>query len=335
MTVRTLAVSLISLGFLAACDSDSASLPQSSVLLPEQVQAIAWNIEEKYPSLSNSKRQEILTLAVRSIDEMIYVEGGEFEMGDFGWICDFDPAQKCDWPCGEEPENLCPITSGRDNPLHPVKLDSYYMASKKTTLKDFDLFRESHGLGIFDEALHKREDLKTYYLPKNPAPTKDWQQAKDYCNWIGELSGYPVDLPTEAQWEFAARDRGKRILYPTSDGTLKIGKNFPDRNARPGHSATPTPVDSYPPNPLGIYMAAGSATEWVNDWYSENYYSESPALNPPGPEKGTEKVARGFPAGDSPWASAYTVMRKKRPSEGKGFYPTRSFRCSLQSSEKL
>ena len=74
MTVRTLAVSLISLGFLAACDSDSASLPQSSVLLPEQVQAIARNIEEKYPSLSNSKRQEILTLAVRSIDEMIYVE---------------------------------------------------------------------------------------------------------------------------------------------------------------------------------------------------------------------------------------------------------------------
>ncbi len=84
MTVRTLAVSLISLGFLAACDSGSASLPQSSVLLPEQVQAIARNIEEKYPSFSNSKRQEILTLAVRSIDEMIYVEGGEFEMGDFG-----------------------------------------------------------------------------------------------------------------------------------------------------------------------------------------------------------------------------------------------------------
>ncbi|MCG7374006.1 formylglycine-generating enzyme family protein [Pseudomonas luteola] len=335
MTARTLAVSLISLGLLAACDSDSASLPQSSVLLPEQVQAIAQGIEQKYPNLSGAKQGEVLALAIRSLDEMIFVEGGEFEMGDFGWICDFDPAQKCDWPCGEEPENLCPITPDSDNPLHQVKLDSYYLASKKTTLKDFDLFREVHGLEIFDKTLRKREDLKDYYLPTNPAPTKDWQQAKDYCNWIGELSGYPVDLSTEAQWEFAARDRGEKILYPTNDGTLKIGKNFPDRNARPGHSATPTPVDSYPPNPLGIYMAAGSATEWVNDWYSENYYSESPALNPPGPEKGTEKVARGFPAGDSPWASAYTVMRKKRPSEGKGFYPTRSFRCSLQSSEKL
>ena len=82
-------------------------------------------------------------------------------------------------------------------------------------------------------------------------------------------------------------------------------------------------------------MAAGSATEWVNDWYSENYYSESPALNPPGPEKDTEKVARGFPAGDSPWASAYTVMRKKDRIKGNYFYPTQSFRCSLQSSEKL
>ncbi|XWO38999.1 SUMF1/EgtB/PvdO family nonheme iron enzyme (plasmid) [Pseudomonas luteola] len=335
MTARILAVSLISLGLLAACDSDSASLPQSSVLLPEQVQAIAQGIEQKYPNLSGAKQGEVLALAIRSLDEMIFVEGGEFEMGDFGWICDFDPAQKCDWPCGEEPENLCPITPDSDNPLHQVKLDSYYLASKKTTLKDFDLFREAQGLEVFNREQRKRDDLKQKYLPTNPAPTKDWQQAKDYCNWIGELSGYPVDLPTEAQWEFAARDRGKKILYPTNDGTLQIGKNFPDRNTRPGRPAMPTAVDSYPPNSLGLYMAAGSATEWVNDWYSESYYRESPVLNPLGPEKGTEKVARGFPAGDSPWSSAYTVLRRKDRLEGKYFYPTQSFRCSLQSSKKL
>ncbi|WP_407364150.1 SUMF1/EgtB/PvdO family nonheme iron enzyme (plasmid) [Pseudomonas luteola] len=330
MTKRKLAASLVAIGLLTACQSDSAPLPPSKVLSPGKVKTIADRIEQKYPNLSNSKRQEILKLTIRSIDEMVFVEGGEFEMGDFGWICDFDPAQKCDWPCGEEPEKLCPITPDNDSPLHDVELDSYYIASKKTTLKDVDLFREVQGLEVIDEKRRSREDLKTSYQPNFPAPTKNWQQAKDYCMWLGTLSGYAIDLPTEAQWEYAARSRGKKVLYPTNDGSLRIGENFPDND-----ESISTAVDSYPPNPLGLYIVAGGAMEWVNDWYSKSYYKNSPLLNPQGPESGTEKVGRGYPSGEPAWAMANTVVRRNERLESKSFHFTRSFRCSISLSKGL
>ena len=99
-------------------------------------------------------------------------------------------------------------------------------------------------------------------------------------------------MPTEAQWEYAARSGGKRVLFATDDGDIpKRGKNYP---LTKDMDLPLPPVGSYPPNPAGLYdMSGDSIYEWVNDWYDENYYKTSPAHNPQGPKSGTHKVIRG------------------------------------------
>ena len=180
-----------------------------------------------------------------------------------------------------------------------MKLSSYYLSKYQATLADFDLFFVANGKPLYDEEDRKREDLKELYLPNLPAPTQRWQEAKDYCTWIGSLSGYEVDLPTEAQWEFAARNRGQHILFPTNTGSLDYGKNFPVENESESH-----PVNRFAPNPLGIYGLAGNSTDWVNDWYGEDYYKISPLENPEGSKSGELKVRRGSNISDAPLSAS-------------------------------
>ncbi|MDR8017194.1 hypothetical protein [Ectopseudomonas guguanensis] len=97
---------------VAGCHAQSQSqpLPKSERLNPEKVAAIAERIDSQYPKLSSELRNQILNTVVRSLDEMVFIEGGEFEMGDFGAPCDFDQTNMGTWPYGYEPDELCPIT---------------------------------------------------------------------------------------------------------------------------------------------------------------------------------------------------------------------------------
>ncbi|MGY2293635.1 formylglycine-generating enzyme family protein [Pseudomonas sp. SDO528_S397] len=317
--------------FLSGCEAKSFSLPVSTTLSPEKVAVIAENIGKKYPGKSDELRNKILSTVVQSIDNMVFVEGGEFDMGDFGWICDYDEKDVCTWPCGQDPGTLCSISPESDNKfVHPVKLSSYYFSKFQTTLGDFDLFFTVQGKPILDAEFRDRENLKSRYNKNLPTPVKSWQEAKDYCQWIGLLSGYPVDLPTEAQWEFAARSRGLYVLFPTDNGSLNYGKNFPE----PGGGRT-FPVNSFTPNPLGIYNLSGNATDWVNDWYDKDYYQHSPVENPKGPMTGTEKVRRGSNYPEGPLFAAPVVRRWPDKPILASYYPGVSFRCAIQSSEQL
>jgi len=122
-----------------------------------------------------------------------------------------------------------------------------------------------------------------------------------------------MDLPTEAQWEYAARARGKFLIFATDNGLFEDGRNVPtteEVEKLSGHWTSPISVGLYPPNPLGLYDMGKNGYEWVKDWYADDYYSHSPGQDPQGPEHGAKKVVRSHGNGtDYP---AMTMARNAR-----------------------
>ncbi|KAF7963965.1 hypothetical protein AWV80_03925 [Cupriavidus sp. UYMU48A] len=149
-----------------------------------------------------------------------------------------------------------------------------------------------------------------------------WQQAKDYCQWLGKQTGVPFDLPTEAQWEYAARSRGQNFIWATDNGNMDKGRNMASaeqkRLLRPVVRTAPDdptnvsramlfPVGVFPPNPLGLHDVNANGWEWMQDWYDANWYRVSPELDPKGPPTGTLRSLRGYADGD--YVSGLNFMR--------------------------
>ena len=294
---------------LAGCSSSSTIT--STTLSDSEIDAIQARVESRYPDLSSSKQQQVTELVVRALDNMVSIEGGSFMMGEFKV------------PCEPGSDQLCMSDFDRDNDFaHKVVLDDYALAKYETTIADFDLFRELQGKTPYEQDLREREDRQYLFEPDKPAWTKNWQEPKDYCQWVGELADRPVDLPTEAQWEFAARNRGQNVLYATDNGKIEQGRNYVADEDR-FHSK---PVGSFPPNPLGLYDLMGNASEWTNDIYAKNYYQKSPITNPRGPEIGNGHVTRGGNFMNTPYTNT-SVFRNGETSEN--FYSDLSgFRCA-------
>ena len=121
---------------------------------------------------------------------------------------------------------------------------------------------------------------------RHPVTLVGFEDAAAYCAWLAGKTGKPVRLPTEAEWERAARGglEGKR--YPWGD-TLDAGRaHFLPQPGVKAERGT-APVGSYPPNAFDLHDMAGNVWEWVSDWYSPNYYERAQYLNPQGPESGT------------------------------------------------
>jgi sulfatase modifying factor 1 len=156
--------------------------------------------------------------------------------------------------------------------------------------------------------------------PKRPAGVS-WYGAKAYCDWVAGLTRLPFDLPTEAQWEYAAMSGGKRILFATDNGKLERPRNFPE-NWKSGEKQPSLPdVGSFPPNPGGLYGMSENTHEWVKDWFSTDYYKVSPKRNPLGPATGTEKVKRGTVGGRAEIASMVFMRTKSIPNPPNYDYP--------------
>ena len=216
------------------------------------------------------------------MDNMVYIKGGSFNMGDF---------------CPETTGYACAM--GGSFPVHKVTLDGFYIAKYKVTYQDYDVYTHENDLPELkvDPVLLKHHpDLRN---PERPA-VANWQLSRDYCQWLGKKTGLPFDLPTEAQWEYAARNRGQNVLYATDNGKFNLDVNVPSNETIEkgvGISA-PYLVGKYPPTPSGLYDMGTDSPEWVYDWYQKDWYKYSSNMNPNGPNNGTDKVVRGIYVGD-------------------------------------
>lgn len=237
-----------------------------------------------------------------------FVEGGSYQMGDFGHL--------------HSEERLPYSTSATNKPLHKVTLDSFSMSAYKITYEDHDVYAETAGVPKvgMDKFTIKRRHPKI-------AASLVWQQARDYCQWLGQQLNLPMDLPTEAQWEYAARNRGQFWVVATDNGKMELGRNafsFDERvEYAEKHNLTELepslPQGYFPPNPLGLYDMFTEGQEWMLDWYAIDYYAKSPEKNPMGPSTGTEKVLRSSRGGGGDnliMGDGLSFTRSHRPPKG-------------------
>ena len=117
-----------------------------------------------------------------------------------------------------------------------------------------------------------------------PVTSVSWFDAVEFCAWLSAQWGREVRLPTEAEWEFAARGGREQNLFPWGNEV----RAYPER-----WKTGPEPVAMLEPNGYGLYDMCENVHEWCSDWYDPGYYAVSPTDEPPGPESGTRRASRG------------------------------------------
>ncbi len=186
--------------------------------------------------------------------DMVLIPGGEFTMGS--------------------------DTDGDHAPAHRVMLRAFYIGMYEVTNAEYFEFCQATGHRLPE---FWGEDVRRSgpEYPNHPVTGISWRDATEYAEWRG------MRLPTEAEWELAARGGIAGRHYPTVDTISPAEANF-------GSSlGGPVDVGSYPENGFGVYDMAGNVFEWVADWYSADYYATGPVENPSGPESGKFRVIRG------------------------------------------
>jgi formylglycine-generating enzyme required for sulfatase activity len=187
-----------------------------------------------------------------------------------------------------------------EKPIHTVFLDGYWMGKYEITVKQYMKFvnaTKTHYPEWLEQG--SKYNINTgnddYYKKfvsneNHPIVGISWDDAIAYCDWLSTEKNLTFKLPTEAQWEKAARGSDGR-KYPWG------GNNEPDETLAnfAKKIGKTSPVGSYPDgaSPYGLLDMAGNVWEWCNDWYGSDYYEKSPERKPQGPDSGTVRVMRG------------------------------------------
>jgi len=174
-----------------------------------------------------------------------------------------------------------------EKPQHKVYLDEYWIGKYPVTNRQYQVYIKATTARPPTGWDGSRPPVGKEH---HPVAYVSWEDARDFCEWLSEKGGARVRLPSEAEWEKAARGTRGRI-YPWGDQ-----KPDDKRCNFTGNIGNTTPVGKYSPagdSAYGCADMAGNVWEWMADWYEGNFYRESPRSNPGGPESGVYKVLRG------------------------------------------
>jgi formylglycine-generating enzyme required for sulfatase activity len=186
--------------------------------------------------------------------EFVLIKGGCFQMGDI-----FDDGDRA------------------ERPVHEVCVEDFYMGRYEVTQGQWKTVRGKNPSSNKKSDIHPVEDIS-------------WNDTQDFIKELNQKTNRYFRLPTEAEWEYAARSGGQREKWAGTNSENEID-SYAWNNSN--SSRETHPVGQKRPNAYGLYDMTGNVWEWVGDWYEKNYYGESPRNNPNGPGRGSDRVYRG------------------------------------------
>src|SRR5689334_4720699 len=235
-------------------------------------------------------------MSVNFEPEMILIPVGEFLMG-------------------------CEAGAANERPVHRVWVDRFAIGRTTVTNRLYRIFLEDTGLEDTRRSAPPGFSDARFSHPDQPVTSVSWLDAAAYCTWLGERTGKPYRLPTEAEWERAARGCLEAKLYTWGDEPPHAQPHY-DELWRTG----PERAGTRPPNGFGLYDISENVHEWCADWYDAAYYAVSPPCNPQGPAAGVRRASRG-----GSWRHqikiARVAARSSLPPEYQ--YSDYGFRCAL------
>ena len=253
-----------------------------------------------------------------------------------------------------------------ETPVHEIVVDPFYLDIHEVTNDEFAAFVEATGfvseaeewgwsLGFVPDAETTESvpgaewwvkvDKADWRHPLGPDTSIEgkgnypvvqvsWNDAVAYCKWAGKR------LPTEAEWEFAARGGRSDTIFPWGNKLEVDGRMmantwngiFPQADSGADGYASVSPVETYPANGYGLYDVGGNVWEWCEDWFQGDYYHRSPRENPRGPAQGIEKVLRGGSWLCEPnYCHGYRVSHRNHSGIDTGLNHV-GFRCAQDSA---
>lgn len=275
------------------------------------------------PSIEESLKVQLDTIDAKDGASMVLIPGGQFMMGT-------RPDDVCEWDSIVKVEFCVQGRNADYAPRHKITLDEFYLDTQEVTVERFGQFIKDTGYTSTVETQGRQtalvEDSTLFFgkswesdtvkganwqrplgetqdtpetLPNLPVVQISWFDAKQYCEWAGKR------LPTEAEWEYAARAGTTTEHWWGDQEPRELVGNLPDTTFNTvfekeinfesfdDGAARLALVGTGRANPWGLHDMAGNVWEWTNDWYDPRYYQESLQRNPPGPAMGDEKVKRG------------------------------------------